>query len=146
MFVGTPQVLRKLMEIGLISEAEWRKTLDLGEEDAEKYLLENDFLTENQLLRIDGKRSGHLFADLEKMEIDPEIVRSIPRCVSRKYLVAVIEKNEKTIKLAMVNPLNVFAIDDIKMMTQKEISVCISSERLILATIEKAWEGRSPED
>ncbi|HTY44877.1 MAG TPA: ATPase, T2SS/T4P/T4SS family [Patescibacteria group bacterium] len=94
------------------------------------------FIKENDLVMALSEGLGLPLIDLKRFKIDPEIVTLIPLEVSRHYQIIPISKMGKTITVAMADPLNIFAIDHVKVLTGYEINPIISSSQEILQTIE----------
>ncbi len=94
------------------------------------------FIKENDLVMALSEGLGLPLIDLRRFKIDPEIVKLIPLEVSRHYQIIPISRMGKAITVAMADPLNIFAIDHVKVLTGYEINPIISSSQEILQTIE----------
>lgn len=78
-----------------------------------------------------ARRMHTTFVDLRKTEIDREIGGLIPEAMARRYQLVCIGKLEKKLTLAMVDPLDIFAIDDVKIRTGLDVeSVLADPEAL----------------
>jgi type IV pilus assembly protein PilB len=77
--------------------------------------------------------------DLKRFKIDPEIVKIIPHNIARHYQIIPISKIGNIITLAMVDPLNIFAIDHVESLTGYKINPIISSSQDILQAIEVSY-------
>ncbi|MBI4716080.1 MAG: type IV-A pilus assembly ATPase PilB, partial [Nitrospirae bacterium] len=78
--------------------------------------------------------------DLAPMEVDPAVIRLIPPDVVQKYQVIPVRRTGTVITLAMVDPSNVFAIDDIKFVTGYDVEAVIASEGAINAAMVKYYD------
>ena len=77
--------------------------------------------------------------NLELFQIDEETIKLISQDVALKYAVLPISKVGATLTLAMADPTNVFAMDDIKFMTGLNVEPVVASEASILAAIAKYY-------
>ncbi|MBI5562782.1 MAG: type IV-A pilus assembly ATPase PilB [Deltaproteobacteria bacterium] len=101
------------------------------------------FITEKDLTAFLSRQYGIPTIDLAAAEVDPEIVRLIPEDVCQKYQVLPVNRTGSTLIMAMADPSNIFAIDDIKFLTGYNVEPLIASEAAIKTAIEKHYE--SPE-
>jgi type IV pilus assembly protein PilB len=97
------------------------------------------FVKENELISTLSQGSGLPLIDLKRIKIDPEIAKIIPLDISRHYQIISISKMGDTITLAMADPLNIFAIDDVEALTGYKINPVISSSQDILQAIELSY-------
>jgi type IV pilus assembly protein PilB len=75
-----------------------------------------------------SRQYGVPAVNLDLFDVDPNAVRLLPEETARKYMVMPLARNGSTMTLAMVDPANVFAIDDIKFMTGLNIEQVVVSE------------------
>ncbi len=99
------------------------------------------FIKENDLTNFLSKQFGVPSIDLTSFEIDPEIINLVPRDVAEKHIVIPVNKVGSNLILAMSDPSNIFAIDDIKFLTGYNTEVVVSSEQAIKEAIEKYYEN-----
>jgi type IV pilus assembly protein PilB len=78
---------------------------------------------------------------LSYFEIDPAVVKLIPFETAKRYQILPLSRVGASLTIAMVDPTNVFAMDDIKFMTGFNIEPVVASESSILAGIEKSYGG-----
>jgi len=132
-----------LIESGLItneqltealSEQRVNKPGSLG-----KILINKGFVTENRVLEMLEQQLGIPFVQLTTSMMDPEVATSIPFHLARHYLVIPIEKEKNRLKLAMSDPLNVPAIDDVAMITGCEVEPVLASEKAIEQAIDQFY-------
>jgi type IV pilus assembly protein PilB len=101
-----------------------------------KILVEQGVISEQQLMVVLGKELGIPPINLSKVKIDPEVVKLIPEHIARHYLLIAISKIGRTITVVMADPLNIFALDDIKVLTGKEVRIILATPTDIIRTIE----------
>src|SRR6476619_422146 len=77
--------------------------------------------------------------DLAHFEIDPAIIKVVPGEVARKYGVLPVNKTGATLTIAMGDPTNVFAMDDIKFMTGYNVEPVVASEIALRKAIDKHY-------
>jgi type IV pilus assembly protein PilB len=103
-------------------------------------LIKLDFLDEQTLTNFLAKQYGVPFVDLENMELDLSVVNHVPPEVAQKYQIIPIERIGSTLKIAMCDPSNIFAIDDIKFMTGFNIGVTVAAETGIKNAIDRYYD------
>lgn len=106
----------------------------LGEVIVEKGWLSNEDLVEALEFQLGFPR-----VDLNKYEINISVVTIIPESIVRKYKLIAIDKKEKTLVVAMYDPLNIFAIDDVKLFTKMDVEPVIASNEDIVKIIDKYY-------
>jgi type IV pilus assembly protein PilB len=85
-------------------------------------------LSEEQLVDFLGKQYRLPSIILKSMSPDPEVVKLIPLNVVQKYHAIPFERNGATLKVAMTDPTNIFAVDDLKFLTGYSVEVFVTSE------------------
>lgn len=113
-----------LLQNGYVTEEQLQEALEIQTENGARLgdiLLEKEYVTEDVILSALSAQLDISFVELEDYVIDPEVVHSIPDKVARKYFVIPIARDEMGITLAMNDPTNVQAIDDIQLMTNATV-------------------------
>lgn len=108
-------------------------------------LVNEGYVTDNEIMEVLEFQLGIPHVDLEKYIIKPEVVLEIPENIARRYELIAIDKKKDYLLVAMSDPLNFFAIDDIKMLTKSEIQIAISSREAIIKNIDKFYRKESTE-
>lgn len=85
------------------------------------------------------------YVDLTQHSIDKEVVLLIPRAMAERYEVLCINKNERRLTLAMVNPIDVVAIDDIRIRTGFEVTPVLSLPEDIHHVMEECYGSSAQE-
>ncbi|MCC6931676.1 MAG: type IV-A pilus assembly ATPase PilB [Deltaproteobacteria bacterium] len=98
-------------------------------------------LSEQQLLEIFSQQYGLTIVNLEEYQVDHEVVSLIPQQLAVKHQLAPIELAENTMSIAMVDPSNILALNDIKFITGYDIQVLLTSETQLRTFIDKLYEG-----
>jgi len=96
-------------------------------------------LAEKELVEFLSQHFGVPAIDLSRVEIDEGVIKIIPADVARKYTILPVAKVGAKITLAMIDPTNVFAMDDIKFMTGYNVDPVVSSESALRTSIDKYY-------
>ena len=97
------------------------------------------YIGEKDLLLTLSKELNIPPANLSKLEIPPEIIKLIPKHMAEHYGIIPISRIGKTLTVAMSDPLNVFAMDDVKVLTGFEIRPVVSTEKSIVQAVERYY-------
>src|SRR5579884_700323 len=93
-----------------------------------------------------SKQYGVPAINLSYFEIDPAVVKLVPVETAKRYQILPLSRVGASLTIAMVDPTNVFAMDDIKFMTGFNIEPVVASETAILEGIEKAYGTDKTDD
>ena len=111
---------------------------DVGE-DIGAFLVRLGMITEHDRIRCVGLQHGVQFVELAGRDIDPEIGRLIPHQMALRYKALPVERSQDLLKVAMANPLDVQAVDDIAKITGLEPLPLIAVEDEILEAVFKCF-------
>jgi type IV pilus assembly protein PilB len=103
-------------------------------------LIKNGFISEQDLTSFLSKQYGVPSINLSELEVDPAVTKIIPGDVAQKYQIIPVNRAGNTLIVAMSDPSNIFAVDDIKFMTGYNIEVVVASEAAIKAAIDKFYD------
>jgi type IV pilus assembly protein PilB len=109
-------------------------------------LVKLGFLTDEDVTNFLSRQYGVPAINLSYFEIDPAVVKLIPFETAKRYQILPLSRVGASLTIAMVDPTNVFAMDDIKFMTGFNIEPVVASESSILAGIEKAYSTGGKEE
>ena len=129
-----------LVYSGKITEAQLEEALNLQRELGKKLgeiLIEKNYITEDEIIQVLEFQLGIPHIDLDKYQINPEVATIIPENIVRRYELIAIDKRDNLLIVAMVDPLNIFAIDDVKLHVKMEIQPVISGRERILRAIDR---------
>jgi len=137
------KVLEKvLIDKGLLGKEQLEEVLRLQRGEGAsigKLLVEKGLISEDALLSCLAEELNLPPVDLSKFTIDPELVELIPEHVARHYLLIPVAKFSNILTVAMADPLNVFALDDLRMTTGYTIQPVLASEDAIRQAIEEYY-------
>ncbi|HCP46156.1 MAG TPA: type II secretion system protein GspE, partial [Deltaproteobacteria bacterium] len=97
------------------------------------------FIEENELTAFLSKQYGVPSIDLNEFDIEPDIIKLIPKEVVLKHQIVPVNRTGSTLIVAMADPSNIFAIDDIKFLTGYNVEVVVASEQAIEGAVEKYY-------
>ena len=109
-------------------------------------LVKLNFLTDEDVTNFLSRQYGVPAINLSYFEIDPSVVKLIPYETAKRYQILPLSRVGASLTIAMVDPTNVFAMDDIKFMTGFNIEPVVASESSIVEGIEKAYGTSREED
>ena len=115
----------------LLKEKDLKAALDIQRNSGGslgKILVESGFISEKELMVAMSQQLNIPPIDLSKYKIDKSLSDLIPEKVAKQYLLIPISKIGKALTVAMADPLNLFAIDDLKMLTKYQIDLVIATE------------------
>src|SRR5258708_1928468 len=104
------------------------------------------FVSDEEVTNFLSRQYGVPAINLQYFEIDASVVKLIPEETAKRYQILPLSRVGASLTIAMVDPTNVFAMDDIKFMTGFNIEPVVASESSILAGIEKAYGSTKEED
>ncbi|MCL5773198.1 MAG: type IV-A pilus assembly ATPase PilB [Firmicutes bacterium] len=131
-----------LIEEGLITEKQLQRAHEINKktnEPIQKILVSMGFVNDKDITEVVGKQMGVSFVDLDNYELDSELSRSIPEHLAQRYKIIPVAQKDNKLTLAMVDPLNVIAIDDIRLITGFDIEPVIATEESILKAINRQF-------
>jgi type IV pilus assembly protein PilB len=103
------------------------------------------FVSDEEVTNFLSRQYGVPAINLQYFEIDSSVVKLIPEETAKRYQILPLSRVGASLTIAMVDPTNVFAMDDIKFMTGFNIEPVVASESAIMEAIEKAYGGSQQE-
>jgi type IV pilus assembly protein PilB len=131
-----------LIKSGKIQPQQLEEALSLQKQEGLRLgscLVRLGHLTESQLMEMLSQHFGVPSVDLSQMDVDPGVLKIIPADIARKYTILPVSKAGATVTLAMIDPTNVFAMDDVKFMTGYRVEPVVTSETALRAAIEEHY-------
>jgi type IV pilus assembly protein PilB len=127
-----------LITSNIISEEQLKQALNLQKKEGGRLgtnLAKLGYISEDKLVSFLSKQFGVPAINLSEYTIDPAVVKLVPIEMARKYFIMPIARVGATLTIAMADPSNVFAIDDVKFMTGYNVEVVVAAESAILNAI-----------
>ena len=131
-----------LLKVGMITERQLQEALEGQKRNGGKLgynLVRLGVVKEEDLTQLLSEQYGVPSINLRHFEIDSSVIQLIPSEVSQKYLVIPVNRTGATLTIAMADPTNVFAMDDIKFMTGYNVEPVVASETAIREAIESYY-------
>ena len=131
-----------LVRENLISPQNLREALDYQREHGGRLgynLVKLGLITDETITSVLSRQYGIPSVNLDLFHIDESVLRLIPQEVSQKYSVLPLSRVGATLTLAMVDPTNVYAMDDIKFMTGLNVEPVVAAEASIQQAISKYY-------
>ena len=136
----TKQLGQILIEQGLISEQQLQEALETQErvpKSLGRILIDLNLIREIDLVRALAQQIGLEFVDLADFPVDPSSTALIPETVARRYRALPIAERDGTLLVAMSDPANVYALDDIRTITGREVQPVVATAGDVMAAIRK---------
>jgi type IV pilus assembly protein PilB len=131
-----------LVKSGKIDQEQLKEALRAQQQDGGRLgtnLVKLGYIAEAELTELLSRHFGVPSVDLDGVEIDESILKIIPGDIARKYTILPVSKAGATVTLAMIDPTNVFAMDDVKFMTGYRVEPVVAAEAQIRSSIEEYY-------
>ncbi|GMA51863.1 type II secretion system protein E [Alicyclobacillus contaminans] len=131
-----------LLSMGMITQEQLDHALEIQRETKGRLgeiLIQEGYLSEEQFIEVLEFQLGVPHVNLFRFQIDPTIVALIPESVARRYQVLALKKERNKLTVAMVDPLDYYAIDDIRMSTGFNVEPVIASKHEMQVYIERYY-------
>ena len=102
-------------------------------------LIKLGYVKDEEITALLSKQYGVPSIALTQFEIDPAVVKLVPAETAQKYQIVPLSRSGATLTIAMTDPTNVFAMDDLKFMTGYNVEPVVASETAVVAAILKYY-------
>jgi len=123
-------ITEEQLNISLEKQRNTKKNLD-------DILVESGLVTAYQIAETFSRHLGIPFIKLSDYEIQLEIIQALPENIIRNYQIIPVKLEQNTLYVAMADPLNLIALDEIRMVSKHKISPMIAAKKEILAVIDR---------
>jgi len=106
-------------------------------------LVKLGFVKDEEITALLSKQYGVPSINLRQFEIDATVIKLIPADTAEKYQIVPLSRAGSTLTIAMTDPTNVFAMDDIKFMTGYNVEPVVASETAVVEAIRKYYPGKA---
>lgn len=128
-----------LKEQGYISEEQLQKALEAQRRDKGKrlgeVLIEQGYITENQMLQAMAAKTNCQLVNIGTVQVNIDAVGKIPRQVAEKYCVLATEITGGKLQVVVNDPLNFYALEDVRQITGMELDILLSEKASLLKAI-----------
>lgn len=136
---GEHFVIEGLISEDQLNQAVLRQQELNGKESIAKILVQLGFITEKDRVRSQGRVWGVPFADVTEINPTPDALELLSGKNAKKFKSIPIERHPNRLMVAMVNPLDIFAIDEIRVITGLEVEPMIGLEEDIMHVIQQVY-------
>src|SRR3989338_3067170 len=131
------------VEAGLVTQDQIKQALEHQKKIGMRIghaLIDMGFIKEEDLIAVLGKQLGLPHIDISKYQDKPEVVNLIPERIARRYELIALDKVGDTLTVGMVDPLNVFAIDEVQRITSCRVGPIVCTKSGIASAIDKYYK------
>ncbi|HZT61909.1 MAG TPA: ATPase, T2SS/T4P/T4SS family [Burkholderiales bacterium] len=131
-----------LLQQKLISQEQLKGALEDQARSGRKLgrvLIESGYLSEDQIGEALARQLGVPFINLKYYNFNATVTRKLPEAQARRFRALLLEEQDDAVLVAMVDPTDLFAFDEISRLTRKEVNIAIVSETLLLQTIDRIY-------
>ena len=104
-----------------------------------RILIELGYIPESALVAILAEQLGLEFVDLQESHVDPSAVALVPESTARRHNCLPIKVDDNRLVLAMADPANVVAIDDIRALTKRDVRTVVATKADVLAALNRHY-------
>lgn len=137
-----------LIDLGLISENNLNAVLEkqkITKKKLGEILIEEKYLTEREFFEVLEFQLGVPYVDLDRFSIESDAPKLITANLAKRHTVIPVSIVDETLTLAMNDPLDLLAIDDVKLATKLEVKPVIAGKHAILDAIDFFYEKEDAE-
>ena len=135
-----------LISEGLLSPEQLQRALADQKGSNEKLgsvLVRLNLIHEDQLIGFLSRQYGVPSITLSQLDIDPDVLKLVPGQIAKKYEILPVQRSGNALTLAMADPTNVFALDDVAFMTNLQVLPVVASQNAIRKSIERNYDSQS---
>jgi type IV pilus assembly protein PilB len=132
-----------LVRDGLISRSQLERALEDARSNGSRLglsLVKLGYIAEQDLALALSREYRVPAVDLERVKLDPKLLRVIPPEVALKHLVLPLRRVARTLTVAMVNPTDLGVIDDLKFITRFDIEPVVAGESTLKKIVEREYD------
>ncbi|NQT23497.1 MAG: hypothetical protein HQ579_08710 [Candidatus Omnitrophica bacterium] len=145
--ISTKPLGQVLLERKLITPDQLEKALEIQKERGGligQILVSLGYVNEEQIAHAITVQYGYPYLPLDNYDFNKEVVKIIPFNVAKQYGLVAIDKLGNMLTVAMCNPLNIQAIEDIELLTNSKVQAFVSTSTDIESIIQKCYPSKKP--
>lgn len=134
-----------LVKSGAITQAQLEQALALQSSTGERLgevLQNHGFITEKQLIDTLMSQLGVEFIDLNNYNLPPEMAQLLPKNIAKKHMVVPIQASRTDIHLAMADPLNFVAIEEVQAVTRRRVLPYIATKAAVERAVQNLYSNQ----
>ena len=131
-----------LIKENLITSEQLKQALDYQKQHGGRLgtcLMKMGFISDDEITAVLSRQYGVPSINLKYYEVDANVIKLIPQDTAIRYQIVPLSRVGSTLTIAMTDPTNVFAMDDIKFMTGFNVEPVVASESAITEAINKFY-------
>jgi len=131
-----------LVQQKLISQEQLKAALEEQKRSGRKLgrvLIESGHLSEDQIGEALARQLGVPFINLKYYNFNPAVTRKLPEAQARRFRALLLEEQDDSVLVAMVDPTDLFAFDEIARLIRKEVNIAVVSDAVLLQTIDRIY-------
>jgi type IV pilus assembly protein PilB len=132
-----------LLELGVITEQQLKQALEIQDRTGErlgKILRDTGVVSDQDLARAMAAQWGYPYVALANTKIDEDTAKLIPHALAVRHKCIALERRGGRLVLAVADPLNVLAIDDVRLITGMEVDLVIATEEDIANALASVYQ------
>ena len=131
-----------LLQQGLLTEAQLQEALEAQRKSGRKLgrvFVEKGFVSEDQISTALARQLQVPYVNLKQFVIKPEVAARLPETQARRFRAVVLEDGESFYRVAMADPTDLFAYDEVARFLKRDIQLAVVNESLLLQTIDRVY-------
>ncbi len=131
-----------LLQQGLLTEAQLNESLDEQRKSGRKLgrvFVEKGFVSEDQISTALARQLQVPFVNLRHFSLKPEVAMRLPETQARRFRAMVLEDGSSYYRVAMADPTDLFAYDEIARVLKREIQLAVVTESVLVQTIDRVY-------
>ncbi len=132
-----------LLGLGLVSKSQLDAALEIQGRTGERIgniLRDMGAVTDIDLARGMAEQWGYPYLSLAERRIDTDTAKLIPQALARRHKCIVLEQRTGRVLVAVADPLNVIAVDDVRLITGMEVDLAVATEDEIATALARSYE------
>ena len=141
--INLKQLGELLVEMGLVTKDQLQHSLEVQKDKGGligQVLVDLGYVSEVAIAQAITAQYGFPYLPLENYEIDPEVIKIVPKNVAAQYCLIPVDKIGNNFTIAMANPLNNQAVEDIALLSGLYVQLFVSTATDIKKAIEKYYK------
>lgn len=136
-----------LKQRGLVSDEQIKVGLQMQQSEGIRLgeaLVRLGFVTEDEILQALGQQHNMKVVELARVQINPEITKTVPKEIAEKHRLFPLVQNNGVLTVAVAEPLDLYALDNLRFMLGAELRCVLSSKDAIERAIARYYSGAGP--
>ena len=144
MVQGRKKLGELLVEKGIITEHQLQQALEEQKKTGKllgRVLVDLGLVKDDDILAVLGAQTGMEKVDISNIEVSPQLLEKVPGPLAKAYKIVPIRMEGNTLVVAMGDPLNIQALDDLRFMLDCDVKGLISNEQAVNEAIDRLYGG-----